>query len=460
MENIDQFISEVKNSGSSFISTLKPNTKISLIGHHDTDGLCSIAMLEKALERESLSFETANIPQLEDEFLEKISKEADVFIFADIGSANLELIQKHFPKKEVIILDHHKPNTEKVSKNISLLNPFLYGIDEEKIISGAGVVYFFCQGMNPQNKELAQLAVLGAIGDTQEDDGFKDLNNIILQHSILQKQISVLRELRLYGKNSRPLLKVLQYSTDLQIPGITNDYQGTLKFFRELRIPLNWKGKPRKWYNLREDEKNLITEKILELKGEENQEEFTVNNYKFNLFKRRELSCGREFATIVNASGRLEDYRTAIDALKGNEDAQAKIVFNLRTYKFSIKEGLDLFEKYKEAGQIINNGKVVVFDTEDKLKPNIVGVIASIIARNKYYDEGIIICTLSNIPDQKIKISLRVSRDKSEMNLADLLQKTVSPWSLPAGGHTNAAGAIIPSEKKEEFIQNLISNIL
>jgi len=247
MENIDQFINEVKAKGNSFISKLKPDTKLKIIGHHDTDGLCSVAMLEKAFEREKISFETVNVPQLEDQFLESMSKESEVFIFADIGSANLELIQKYFPKKEVIILDHHKPSIEKIPKNISLLNPFSFQIDEENIISGAGVVYFFCQGMNPQNKELAQLAVLGAIGDTQENDGFKDLNNIILQHALLQKQISIVRELKLYGKNSRPLLKVLQYSTDLQIPGITNDYKGTLKFFRELRIPLkNSKAKKTK----------------------------------------------------------------------------------------------------------------------------------------------------------------------------------------------------------------------
>ena len=96
----------------------------------------------------------------------------------------------HKPVK-IHILDHHNPNTEETFKKITLLNPYTSEIDEDNSIAGAGVVYFFAQGINSNNKEQAKLAVLGAIGDTQANEGFEVLNSTILQHSILQKQITI-----------------------------------------------------------------------------------------------------------------------------------------------------------------------------------------------------------------------------------------------------------------------------
>jgi len=462
MEKFESFIQDTKTAGQEFLNSFDKTETIHIVSHHDTDGLCSAAILEQSLEKEKISFITINLQQIDKENLNQLSKSINkksTIIFTDIGSTNLDLISEQLHSNKIIILDHHKPNVSEYSKNIKLINPFVYDIDEENMISGSGIVYFFCQGINSTNKEYAYIAVLGAIGDTQENKGFQHLNNIILQHSILQKQIFVGKELQLYGKNSRPLIKVLEYSTDLNIPGLTNNYKGVIAFLKELRIPLYWKEKPRKWYQLKDFEKEAITEKIISLKPDVPIEDMTINTYRFNNITKRELKYGREFSTIINACGRLEEYRTAIDCLKNNETAQDSAINNLRVYKSSIHDALIIFEKAREEGTLIGNDKVIIFDTENKVKASIVGVIASIIARNKYYESGVIICSLSTLDENYLKISLRVSQDKTDLNLSDFLQQLVSEFGANAGGHVNAAGAIIPLKHKQEFIDKLISSV-
>lgn len=447
---MNQFIELVKEAGSNF----NPESEVCIIAHHDTDGICSAAILEKAFERKNISYNTINVQQIDPIFISNISEQHSNFIFADIGSSTMDLINV-LEDKNIVVLDHHRPNVEN-KPNIIHLNPHIYGLDEEKLISGSGVTYFFAQGMDRENKDSAFLAVLGAIGDTQENNGFKELNNIILQHALIQKQVSTKKELRLYGKNSRPLVKILEYSSDINIPGITNNYKGALAFLRNLRIPTHWNNKPRKWFNLKEYEKDLITEEILNLKSEVNPEEITVNTYIFNKFQKRELKIARECATIINSCGRLEDFRTAIDALKGNEEAQEKAVMNLRIYKSEIRTALELFNKYKEENKLILSNKLVIFDAEDKINSNLIGVICSIIARNRHYDPNIIICGIAYNTEETVKISLRASHDKTDWDLSEVLEKIISQLGGTSGGHPNAAGAVIPNDKKEEFIQKLL----
>ena len=58
MGQYDEFIQSAMNAGTNFLSTIK-NRPLAIVGHFDTDGLCSSALLEQALQRErffSISF--------------------------------------------------------------------------------------------------------------------------------------------------------------------------------------------------------------------------------------------------------------------------------------------------------------------------------------------------------------------------------------------------------------------
>ena len=101
--------------------------------------------------------------------------------------------------------------------------------DKEKI-SSAGLVYLFCREMNHENKKLAKLAVLGMIGDLMEDQ-IEKLNNGILEDGDIKRK----RGLLIYP-STRPVNKVLEYSSNPYIPGITGNYAGISELLRESGI--------------------------------------------------------------------------------------------------------------------------------------------------------------------------------------------------------------------------------
>ena len=112
--------------------------------------------------------------------------------------------------KDVIILDHHIPE-EIETKNICHVNPHLAGIDGSKEVSGAGVVYFFAKALNKKYEDLAHIALIGAVGDIQEDNGFKKLNQDILDKAISLGKVTVEKGLRIFGAQTRALHKALEF---------------------------------------------------------------------------------------------------------------------------------------------------------------------------------------------------------------------------------------------------------
>ncbi|MFP4118813.1 MAG: DHH family phosphoesterase [Candidatus Woesearchaeota archaeon] len=462
MSSHEQFKQAALEAGSRFLSIARGKT-IHIVAHYDADGLCSSAILQEALTRKEIGFSFSHYQHLDGGTIDDIaSEDADIFIFTDIGSTKAARIKERLKDKTVFILDHHACDVADRgdADSFSHINPYCHGITASNEISGAGVAYFFALGMDQSNRNLAGLGVLGAIGDTQERDGFKELNNEILQHAILQKKVRVGRRLKLYGINSRPLVKVLEYSTDLDIPGVTNNPDGVKELLSELRIRHSFpNGKLKKYFHLHPEQQQRLTEKILDIKGEDALEGAIVPAYTFIDESKREMQDLRECATVINACGRLEEYGVAIGALRGDDLAKDKAVMNLKVYKGSLRDALNTIEKRKESGDVYQSDDLLVVDFGDQLKSSIVGVVASMTVRNKVVSEGVIVCTIADSDGDTVKISLRTGIDDPETRLDELLSAIVEEFGADAGGHPNAAGAVIPAEHKDAFIEKLKTSV-
>jgi len=195
---MESFLNSIKLHANNF---KKLNTElIKVVSHLDADGLSSSSIITKALTRAGFKFSLVTVRQLDDFLFDEISRENfSVLLFLDLGSGSLKQIEEKFPDKKIYILDHH-PLQDYKPKNISLVNPHLHNIDGSKDISGAGVCYLFSKALDPINMDLAHIAILGAIGDMQENNGFKsDLNNFILEDAINSKKMEVKIGLRLFG---------------------------------------------------------------------------------------------------------------------------------------------------------------------------------------------------------------------------------------------------------------------
>ena len=428
---------------------------IKIISHIDTDGITSASILVRTLQKLDKNFSLSFVKQLSHKILSQLKQENySIYIFLDLGSANIQEIKDNLKEKQIFILDHHL--FQNIENDFIHINPHLFGINNELEISGSGIVYFLSKTINLENKNLSHLAIIGAIGDMQERKGFLGLNNEILQDSIDSNKIEVSTGLRMFGSYTRPLYKLLQYSTDPYIPGITGNEEATLKFLENLKI-----DKEKKLFELSEEEtKSLVTAIILQRLGSESSPEDVLG--KIYLLKDEPedslIKDCREFSTLLNSCGRLNKPSLGVGACLNDSNTKQKALLLLNDYKKELINSLNWFYQSRNSPSIIEKENLVIINAEDNIRDTIIGTITSIISKSNLYNDGTILISLAHTLEEDTKISVR-SVGKNNINLKEILSKITEKLNCKAGGHVNAAGSIIPQEKEQEFI-NLAQQIL
>jgi len=400
------------------------------------------------------------IQQVKKEVLESLARESyKYFIFSDIGSGVLTLIENLFKDKTVFILDHHEPEKLEIeSKNIFFVNPHKFGIDGGIEVSGAGVVYLFASCVDKTMEEFAHIAIIGAIGDMQERNGFEKINSEILKTAIEKGKIKVIRGLRLFGAQTKPLHKVLEYCTDPYIPGVTGSESGAIQFLHQIGInPKNEKQWKKIVHLSKEEMKNLVTGVILQRLDEKNPDDVLGNVYILKQEKEESpTKDAKEFSTLLNACGRMDKASLGIGACLGDEKIKKRAIYLMTAYKKEIINSLKWYDEYKTSDFITRGNGYVIINAQDKIRATIIGTLASILSKSNNTEDKFIL-SMAQLADGTTKISLRMKGNNDGVDLRQIMVDIVKDVpECEAGGHANAAGALIPTELEDKFVESAI----
>ncbi len=432
---------------------------IRLISHLDADGISSCSLLVKLLNLDNRTYSLSIIQQMKVEVLKEIALEPyKVVIFSDLASGMIEEIKSILADKKVFIIDHHElPCEPKEMGNITLVNPHLFGIDGGKEISGAGVAYLFSRAVDERMEEFSHIAIIGAIGDMQESNGFAKLNDEILQTAITKGKIKVIRGLRLFGAQTKPLHKVLEYCTDPYIPGVSGTESGAIQFLHQCGINPKKGSGWKKVGDLSEEEmRNMVTGVIMRRLGEMKPEDVLGNVY---LLRQEEEGSptkdAKEFATLLNACGRLGKASLGIGACIGDKKHKQKAISLMTEYKREIMNAMRWYESSRDSGDIEKGEGYLIINSKDKVMPTIIGTMASIISRGNGIKQGTYILSLAQLIDGSTKVSLRIAgtRQDASVDLKVTMDQIVEGiLGCESGGHRHAAGAVFPTPLEEEFL--------
>ncbi len=459
-KQVEDFFKDIQCAAQKF-KELKPR-RVRLISHLDADGISAASILVKMLNREASLYNLSIVQKISNKLINLVEKDnSEVVIFSDLGSNSIDEIKSHLKnKKAVFILDHHElyaANLE-LPSNLILINPHKQNIDGNSDISGSGVSYLFSYFVNPKNKELAYLAVIGAIGDVQENNGFTGLNQFIRDHAIEAGKLIEKPGLRIYGSHSRPLHKLLEYSTDPYLPGITGSESNAIQFLKSLNIPLqNKDGSWKKFVDLNDEErKRLISGLVMILANTHtNPEEVIGQVYEINDEPTTsQLRDAREFATFLNACGRLGKASIGIAVCLNNEKLKKKSNQVLLDYKKEIIRMMSWFRANQNNDDFVFKGhNYIIINGKENIKHTMIGTFASILSKSLKLDDEFLILALAYIPEENlIKASMRSNHDKA--NLKEIMQQISDRLGIEEyGGHKNAAGAFIPISQEQKFIE-------
>jgi len=139
-----------------------------VIHHDDADGLAAGAISLRAAELLGVKARAVCIEKMHPSIVRMIhALDADLFIYADIGSSRADLIAEAMRGGQIIvILDHHDP--AKVSRGgIFHLNPELYGYSGESDVSGSTAAYMFLRAVSPTPAEAREIAWAAVVGSAE-----------------------------------------------------------------------------------------------------------------------------------------------------------------------------------------------------------------------------------------------------------------------------------------------------
>ncbi|MEM5836456.1 MAG: DHH family phosphoesterase [Candidatus Aenigmatarchaeota archaeon] len=441
------FLEEIERVSKIFKSIINEK-KAKIISHIDADGLTSAAILSKMLLRLGQNFELKIVKQLTENVVKKIKfTDKDFFIFSDLGSGQLNFLKQFLEKTEVFILDHHEPEMLK-DDNLFHLNPLLF--DEEEI-SSSMICYLFAKNVSIQNTDLIDLAIVGAVGDEQ-DEGWKlrGLARKILEEAEAVGKIAVSKGIRLYGRNTKPIHKSLEQSFDPFIPGITGSESNAVQFLSELGISVKENGEWKKLKDLTiEEQQKLASAIILErLKFSQPNAVDIFGEIYTILDREEELQDAREFATILNACGRTGNADIGIKICLGSSNIE-EIWEILEEYRKQISEGIKLL---KEGNIVFSTPNANFILAGNKIKDTLIGTITSIALNSNIFDSKKPIFGIAESEDNCLKISARLPKDIKNINLREVLYYATKLLKGEAGGHTHAAGALIDKNLQNDFV--------
>ena len=437
---------------------LRAADRVLLASHIDADGLTSAAVASRALERAGIPFETTFEKQLDRTAIERIARSSfDTVLFTDFGSGQLDVITE-FDSFTPVIADHHQPADAETEYH---LNPLLEGIDGASELSGAGASYVLARALGGEaNRDLAGLAVVGAVGDMQDGEGgLSGANEAVVEEGVAAGVLSEETDILLYGRQTRPLPKLLEYASEARIPGISNDESGAVSFLTDLDLDLKSGGEWRRWVDLTGDERRTLVNALLRHAISRGVPADRVNALVGTTYvltdeePGTELRDVSEFSTLLNATARYERADVGLAVCLGDrEGALDRARHLLRNHRRNLSEGL---QWVKTEGVTVEE-HVQWFDAESRIRETIVGIVAGMAVGSSGVRHDLPIVAFADAGDGEIKVSARGSHAlvRRGLDLSAVMREASRAVGGDGGGHDVAAGATIPADARDEFVDH------
>ncbi len=449
---------------------LRSADSVVLASHIDADGLTSAAIAATALERAEIPFRTVFSKQLDAEEIAGIAElEPETVLFTDFGSGQLDIIAEHEAAGDFtpVIADHHRPAgadsaDAEAPETEFHLNPLLFGINGASELSGAGASYALARALEPEggdNRDLAALAVVGAVGDMQASGGeLHGANERIVEEGVDAGALETATDLALYGKQTRPLPKLLEYSSDVNIPGISNDESGALSFLDDLDLDLKSDGEWRRWVDLDDDERQTVASALVQRAVSRGVPASKIDGLVATTYALAdeqvgtELRDASEFSTLLNATARYERADVGLAVCLGDRGpALERARQLLRDHRRNLSEGIQWVE---EEG-VNREDNLQWFHAEDRIRETIVGIVAGMAVGADGVDRGLPIVAFAEKNDEEVKVSSRGTHSlvRTGLDLSAVMGEASRAVGGDGGGHDIAAGATVPAGKEEAFIE-------
>ena len=445
---------------------LRSAERVGVYCHVDADGITGGAIASEALVRAGIEHDVSFLKKLDEASLQVIRREAPpVAWFVDFGAGQLHLMRG----LDAVVTDHHVPTDRDIPREVRrdlvrlaedvdrvlMLNPHVEG-EGSDVISGAGLAYAVAKALDPKNTDLAAVAIVGAVADVQDQEArrLRGFNRTILQDGVDAGVLKASTDLRLFGRETRPIHKMLEYSHDPWIPRLSGNGEACTAFLLELGIDLKVEDTWRTWSELDAGEKRRTVSELAShmlSRGCGRREVERLVGEVYTLVREPVGSPTRdakEFATLINSCGRYDAAEVGYRVCRGDRGEALEAALRLLAgHREHLVASLDWIEQVG----FVQLEAVQYFHAEDRIRDTVVGIAAGI-ALQASGNRQMPILAFAYAPDG-VKVSARASRElvAKGLDLAAAMREASKRFGGEGGGHHAAAGATIPRGTELEF---------
>ena len=466
-------VPELADRAAACADRLRAADSVLVASHIDADGLTSAAIAATALERCDIAFDSVFSKQLDSAELDTIADtDHETVLFTDFGSGQLDLIAEHAAAGAFtpVIADHHQPADAETAFH---LNPLLVGLDGSSELSGAGTTYVLARALAARgdppsspaagsqatdNRDLAALAVVGAVGDRQAGvDGLSGANERIVAEGVAAGVVDERTDLALYGKQTRPLPKLLEYASEARIPGISNNANGARGFLSGLDLDLTTDGEWRCWADLTSDEQQTVLSALVRRAVASGVPAGRIDDLVGTSYELSRESPGTalrdasEFSTVLNATARYERADVGLAVCLGDRGEALDAAHTLlRNHRRNLSAGL----QWVRTEGVTVEDNLQWFDAGSEIRETIVGIIAGMAVGSSGVRGDLPIIGMAEQSDTERKVSARATHGLTRrgLDLSVVMREASRSVGGDGGGHTVAAGATIPAGTQTEFL--------
>jgi RecJ-like exonuclease len=432
--------------------------KMLVVTHIDADGLASGSVVFASLLRKGADITVRSVPDLDPRRIKELEEaKYDFYIFTDLASALVEELEAAFDGR-FLVIDHHQLAASDLAKP-SVVNAWQYGYDGGREACSSTMAYFFATAVDPANRDLSYLAVVGAVADRQDAGrgrSLTGLNRRALEDAEAAGLLIASNDLTFTGRQTRPIHEALALTSAPYLPGLTGNKDAVLAALIQAGVRLKEGARWRTISELSDEEKMKLTEVIagaIAQSGGATDAVASLVGEVYNLVYEDSftpLRDAREFATLLNACGRMGAAGVGMAVCLGDRgDALKAAMKTLAEYRLGISNAVQGL--MSDSSRLEQHGRLVLVRASDIVDERLLGPVTSIITSSPALKDKVVVA-LTNSGESEVKVSSRVGDSfEGDVNLGVVLREAAEAVKGVGGGHTMAAGAKISSSAVAAF---------
>lgn len=431
---------------------LRAARHVKVVSHIDADGLTSAAVAVRALERAGKSYDVEFLKSLRPGDVERLKNDnPDTLWFTDLGAGAASL----FGAVEPVITDHHVPT----AGGRYHLNCHFNGQDGSRYLSGSTTTYLVARALDRANRDMAPVAIVGCVGDLQDTDAGRltGMNAAVVEDARAAGMLAAV-DTRYFGRETRSLVKILQYADDPCVPGVSGRHDETCQFLETLGVPHKHGEDDRRWGHLSTEERRRVLSAVAKTLLTKGYGHKAVRRLVGEVYVLKDEAEGqpvrdaKEFATLLNSTARYGEAEVGLAIAMGDRgEMYARGLELLKGHRANLVAGIQLV---KERG-LRERNHLQWFDAGSSIRETIVGIVAGMMYNAEGVRRDMPIFAFADADAANVKVSGRAARQlvAQGVNLSEVMRIASARVGGAGGGHAPAAGATIPRARMSDFLE-------